>query len=80
MRQMFWLNRYHVVSRVASGHPDLQRDTHSHRQWKQRCWMYLKIDNLEHVALVAIIWATSSIHCHGFTIDMEIGELSKFCR
>ena len=49
---------------VASGHPDLQRDTPSHRQWKQSCWMEehhysaaslnLTIDNLEHVALVAI--------------------------
>ena len=78
MRQMFWRNRYHVLSRVASGHADLQRDTHSRRQWKQHCWMNLKIDNLEHVALVAIIWATSSDHCHGITIHVEIGELSKY--
>ena len=52
---------------VASGLPDLQRDTPSHRQWKQSCWIMewrnitirqlplnLTIDNLEHVALVAI--------------------------
>ena len=49
---------------VASGHPDLHRDTPSHRQWKQSCCMEehhdsaaslnLTIYNLEHVALVAI--------------------------
>ena len=56
---------------VASGHPDLQRDTPSHRQWKQSCWMEehhysavplnLTMDNLEHVALVAITLAYDSL-------------------
>ena len=49
---------------MASGHPDLQRNTLSPRQWKQSCWMEehhysaaplnLTIDNLEHAALMAI--------------------------
>ena len=35
----FRRNRCHVFRGVASGHPDLQRETPSHRHWKQSCWM-----------------------------------------
>ena len=69
---------------VGSGHLNLQRDTHSRRQWKQSCWAekhhnsasslnLTTIDNLEHVALMAII-----LGCYPLVIVKELTSTWKF--